>query len=193
MSEMELLLREVSSCRLCSFEHGNNPVLQASSQAKILIAGQAPGRKVHESGVPFDDASGERLRDWLGVNRDEFYDPTQVAILPMAFCFPGKKGSGDAPPPAKCAETWRDQLMSHLGEIELTIILGKYALDWHLGGNQYPNLTSTVQAWRSHPEGIVVLPHPSPRNNIWLKKNPWFGDEVIPHLKGLVNVALGRD
>lgn len=156
--------------------------MQASPRARILIAGQAPGTRVHQSGVPFDDPSGERLRDWLNVDREVFYDPDTIALLPMAFCYPGKGRSGDLPPPPICAQTWRKRLMAGLPNIELTLAIGQYAQQWHLPKRQR-TLTETVRAWSDYGDALLPLPHPSPRNNIWLKKNPWFETEVLPQLR----------
>jgi uracil-DNA glycosylase len=170
---LPLLLKEVRACTLCA-EHlalGPRPVLQVDARARILIAGQAPGRKVHDSGVPFDDASGERLRQWMGVDRGVFYDPAIVAILPMGFCYPGTGRSGDLPPRRECAPQWRAPLLAALPKIELTLVIGQYALDWHLPQLAANSLTDTVQAWRAHWPSVLPLPHPSPRNNIWLKRN----------------------
>jgi uracil-DNA glycosylase len=154
-----------------------------------LVAGQAPGRRVHESGVPFDDPSGDRLRNWLEISSDVFSDPTRVAILPMGFCYPGTGKSGDNPPRPECAAAWRHRLLQELPDIRLTLVIGQYAQKWHLPHVQ-KNLTETVRAWQDYGEGIVPLPHPSPRNNIWLKKNPWFADSLLPSLKRLVQKAL---
>ena len=151
--------------------------------ARILIAGQAPGSKTHAKGVPFDDASGNRLRDWLGIDRKTFYDATKFAILPMAFCFPGSSKGGDLPPPKRCADTWRDRLLAGLPNVELTLIIGQYALDWHLSDRQSNTVTETVERWREFWPHQLPMPHPSPRNNRWLKKNPWFGNEVLPELR----------
>jgi uracil-DNA glycosylase len=154
-----------------------------------LIAGQAPGRKVHESGVPFDDASGDRLRDWLGVTRELFYDPRRIAILPMGFCFPGSGRSGDLPPRPECAPAWRSRLLGHLRHLELTVVVGQYAQAYHLGQGG-GSLTDTVKAWRTHWPGAIPLPHPSPRNNLWLRRNPWFETEVLPALRKRVSKVL---
>ena len=167
---------------------GPRPVLQVGNKARILIAGQAPGSKVHASGVPFDDASGDRLRDWMGVSKNEFYDADLVAILPMGFCYPGTGPSGDLPPIPLCAETWRNRLLTSLPNIQLTLVIGLYAQRWHLE-KPGKNLTSTVKDWRQYGASVMPLPHPSPRNNIWLKKNPWFVDEVVPALKDRVSRA----
>jgi uracil-DNA glycosylase len=168
---------------------GPRPVVQVDPRAQILIAGQAPGRRVHESGVPFDDPSGDRLRDWLGISRDTFYDPAQVAILPMGFCYPGTGKSGDLPPRPECAEAWRQNLLRTLESIGLTLVIGQYAQKWHLPSTQ-KNLTETVRSWQEYGPGIIPLPHPSPRNNIWLKKNPWFETSLLPELKKSVTAVL---
>ncbi|WP_286831150.1 MULTISPECIES: uracil-DNA glycosylase family protein [Kordiimonas] len=182
---LSTLLADVRACSACAqtLPAGPRPVLQAAADARILIAGQAPGRKVHESGVPFDDASGDRLRDWMGITRDTFYDPSYIAILPMGFCYPGTGKSGDLPPRPECATLWRRQLLDLLPNIELTLVIGGYAMDWHLPARRKKNLTDTVRNWRAYPDGILPLPHPSPRNNIWLKKNPWFDVELLPVLR----------
>ena len=191
VATFETLLADVRACTLCEeqLEHGVRPVLQLAPDATILIAGQAPGSKVHATGVPFDDPSGDRLRDWMGVDSATFYTPSKVAIVPMGFCYPGKGKSGDLPPLAVCATTWRKKLLAAMPKIELTLVIGQYALDWHLE-RQQRNLTETVRAWASYSDNILPLPHPSPRNNIWLKKNPWFEREVLPVLRERVCKAL---
>lgn len=184
-------LDEVLACRLCSdLPLGPRPILQVDKAAKILIAGQAPGSKTHAKGVPFDDASGNRLREWLGVDRSAFYDPTRFAILPMAFCFPGSSKSGDLPPPKQCADTWRSRLLAGLPNIELTLIIGQYALDWHLADKQSNTLTKTVARWREFWPQKLPMPHPSPRNNRWIKKNQWFEDDVLPVLRERVQALV---
>lgn len=182
---------EVRACNLCGtdLELGPRPVLQVHADAKILISGQAPGIKVHQSGVPFDDASGERLRLWMGIDRATFYDATQVAILPMGFCYPGKGKSGDLPPLKRCAETWRQKLLDQLPNIRLNLVIGIYAQQWHLKRPDL-NLTETVKQRQKFGDVILPMPHPSPRNNIWLKKNEWFEREVLPELKDRVARAL---
>ncbi len=184
MSSLEPLLHHIRSCSICTahLPLGPRPVLQISGSAQILIVGQAPGRKVHETGIPFNDASGDRLRSWLGMSREEFYDDHKVAILPMGFCFPGTGKSGDLPPRPECAATWRASLLSHLKNIKLTLVIGRYAMAYHLPDEQ-GTLTETVQAWQKHWPEIVPLPHPSPRNNLWLKRNPWFEQEILPVLQ----------
>ena len=185
------LIESVRQCRICekSLPLGPRPVLQVHPQAKILIAGQAPGRRVHESGIPFNDPSGDRLREWLGVTKEVFYDETKIAILPMGFCYPGTGKSGDLPPRPECAETWRHRLLESLLQIKLTLVIGQYAQSWHLT-HKHGNLTDTVRAWQEYGPNIIPLPHPSPRNNIWLKKNPWFAESLLPSLKDLTQEAL---
>lgn len=184
-------VEKIKACDLCvdDLPLGPRPVVQVHEKAKILISGQAPGIKVHRSGVPFDDASGERLRLWMGIDRTTFYDPFQIAILPMGFCYPGKGISGDLPPQKRCAGTWRQQLLDHLTEVKLTLVIGAYAQQWHLR-QQDLNLTETVKQWRKFGDNMMPLPHPSPRNNIWLKKNAWFETEVVPALQTRVQDTL---
>ncbi len=193
MQGLEKLIADVKACRLCAscFEHEPRPVLQINPKASILIAGQAPGRKVHETGIPFDDPSGDRLRLWLGLSKKEFYNPEIVAILPMGFCFPGTGKSGDLPPRPECAAKWRSDLMAYLPNLKISLLVGQYALGWHLKNGPKKNLTETVRAWREYwPDGLLPMPHPSPRNNIWLKKNQWFEAEVVPELQACVRTAL---
>jgi uracil-DNA glycosylase len=185
------LLRDVRACRLCA-EHlpsGLRPVLQFSPTARLLVASQAPGRKVHETGVPFADASGERLRSWLGISCDVFYDRRQVAILPMGFCFPGTGRSGDLPPRPECAPAWRSQLLAHLSQLQLLLVIGRYAVAYHLPDAR-ASLTDAVRDWRRGWPHVLPLPHPSPRNNLWLKRNPWFAAEVLPALRARVREVL---
>ncbi|MEO0478035.1 MAG: uracil-DNA glycosylase family protein [Planctomycetota bacterium] len=189
--DFESLLREARACRLCEehLEHGVRPVMQARESARILIAGQAPGRRVHESGVPFDDPSGDRLREWMGVTREQFYDPDLVAILPMGFCYPGTGRSGDLPPRPECAPQWRQRILDCLPALRLTLVVGQYAMKWHLGTRSRA-LTDVVRSWREFDSDALPLPHPSPRNNIWLKKNPWFEADVLSQLRKSVAAAL---
>lgn len=191
MTILTTLIEEVRACTLCAahLEHGVRPVLQIDSTAKILIAGQAPGRKVHESGLPFNDASGDRLRQWMGVSKDTFYNAKEIAILPMGFCYPGTGKSGDLPPRAECAIAWRDRLLKQLPQLQLTLVIGKYAQAYHLSQNRL-SLTNTVKAGKDYWPSIVPLPHPSPRNNGWLKKNPWFEDEILPNLRKRITDIL---
>jgi len=187
------LLETVRSCTVCvpHLPLGPRPVLQFHPDARILIAGQAPGRKVHASGVPFDDASGDRLRQWLGVSRESFYDPRQVAILPMGFCFPGTGRSGDLPPRPECAPAWRRPLLDQLRHLDLTLVLGRYAQAWHFPG-AVGSLTDLVRSWRTHWPRVVPLPHPSPRNQLWLRRNPWFEQELLPALRQRIAEVLSR-
>ena len=193
MASFSSLLAEVRACSICEahLPLGPRPILQLHPRARVLIAGQAPGRKVHESGVPFDDASGNRLREWLSVTREVFYDPRQVAILPMGFCFPGSGRAGDLPPRPECAPAWRQQLLHKLPHLELTLVLGQYAQAYHFG-EQSSSLTELVKSWRIYWPHMVPLPHPSPRNNLWLRRNPWFEDKLLPSLRKRVSEVLAR-
>ena len=172
--------------------HGPRPVLQVGSQARILVAGQAPGRKVHESGVPFDDASGDRLRNWLGVSKEQFYNRKLFAVLPMGFCYPGTGKSGDLPPRPECAPAWRAQVLSRLKKLKLTLVIGQYAQAYHLPMSQ-GSVTELALAWRKTWQHTVALPHPSPRNNLWLKRNPWFETELVPKLRILIAEIIAND
>ena len=193
MTSFSSLITEVRACTICEahLPCGPRPVFQLHPKAKILIAGQAPGRKVHDSGIPFEDASGNRLREWLGVTREEFYDPEQFAIMPMGFCFPGSKKSGDLPPRPECAEAWRKPLLAKLRQVELTLVIGQYAQAYHFGKTN-SSLTELVKSWRTCWPLMMPLPHPSPRNNIWLRKNPWFEVELLPSLRKRVSKILER-
>ena len=192
MNDLDTLLTEIRACRLCEADLplGPRPVLQVGGGARVLIVGQAPGQRVHESGVPFNDASGIRLRNWLGVERGAFYDPARFAIMPMGFCYPGRGASGDLPPHKECSATWHPKLMRHLGGVELTLLVGHYAQAWFLGEHRGRTLTDTVRAWRDYLPRYFPLPHPSPRNQLWLRSNPWFEDEVLPELRLQVAAAL---
>ncbi len=190
------LLRDIRGCTLCAphLPHAPRPVLQADPAARILIVGQAPGRKVHETGIPFNDPSGDRLRLWLGVTRDQFYDPKLFALVPMGFCYPGSGSGGDLPPRPECAEAWRVLVMKGLPRIELTLLLGRYAIDWHLKQHKGFPIHKTVVAWRKHLDaGVVPLPHPSPRNMRWFKANPWFEANVIPAIRTRVGAVLSQN
>jgi uracil-DNA glycosylase len=191
VNELAALLQQVRRCRLCEPELplGARPVLQCAPNARILIAAQAPGNKVHASGIPFDDASGERLRRWMGIDRQQFYEPASIAILPMGFCYPGSGKSGDLPPRPECAATWRRQLLDRLPHIELTLVLGRYAQKWHLDSRKL-SLTERVKDWRAGLPEMLPLPHPSPRNSRWLRQNPWFESEVLPELQARVSRLL---
>lgn len=201
IASFEELTNRISACQICQAELPcpPRPIIQVGANAKILIAGQAPGLKAHNQGMPFQDISGDRLRSWLGVTSAQFYDPNLFAILPMGFCFPGNiirngKKSGDKPPMTICAKTWRQAILNHLSKVELTVILGQYAIDYHLNnasldldkGSRKPakiSVTSAVANWKQYWPSQIVLPHPSPRNNIWLKRHPEFEAALLPQLK----------
>jgi uracil-DNA glycosylase len=193
MPSFRSLLAEVRKCSLCAahLPLPARPILQLHPRARILVVGQAPGRRAHESGIPFDDASGDRLRDWMGITREVFYDAQQIAILPMGFCFPGTGTSGDLPPRPECAPAWRARLLERLGPVDITLFLGRYALAHHLKRADAP-VTDTVRAWRDHWPSTLVLPHPSPRNNLWLRRNVWFERELLPALRERVSDVLAR-
>lgn len=186
---LDELLSEIRACRRCaeSLPLGPHPVLQAGATARLRIVGHAPGRKVHASGIPWDDASGARLRDWMGVSTADFYDPAKVAIIPMGFCYPGRGASGDNPPRPECAPQWHLPLAHHLPDIGLTLLVGHYAQVRYLGAARKASLTETVRAWAEYlPAGFLPLPHSSPRNLPWLAKNRWFEAEVLPALRAAV-------
>ena len=193
------LLSRISACRLCADRfaatetaHQPRPVVRVSPSARILIAGQAPGARVHASGLPFDDPSGDRLRDWMGVDRATFYDTSRIAVVPMAFCFPGYDAKGsDLPPPPICAKTWRADVLAEMPRVGLTLVVGQYAQRWHLGAQREKSLTETVRNWRAYGPAQLPLPHPSWRNTAWLKKNPWFSEEILPWLKAEVARLAG--
>lgn len=195
---MASLKRDLTACTICAERfaasatgHSPRPVVWFEKTARLLIAGQAPGTRVHEAGIPFHDRSGDRLRDWLGIDSGTFYDTSRVAIVPMAFCFPGYSMSGsDLPPPSICAQTWRGRIMSHLPDVRLTLVIGGYAQKWHLGTAKAPNVTTTVRNWQSATPGVIPLPHPSWRNTSWLKANPWFETDLLPVLRSRVQKAL---
>ena len=181
------LLADVRACVRCELPLGPNPVLRARETAELLIIGQAPGTRVHHSGIPWNDPSGDRLRGWLQMDREAFYDESRVAIIPMAFCYPGKGKSGDLPPPPVCSETWHEALMARLPNIRTTLLVGKYAqdryLDWDGPVDTRSSLTERVRHWHHWAPRLWAMPHPSPRNTLWLKRNAWFEDEVIPALR----------
>ena len=194
MAKLAALLAEIGACRACAGElpHEPRPVVRVSSSTRLLICGQAPGRRVHESGLPFDDPSGERLRGWMGVDRATFYGRREIGVAAMAFCYPGTapKG-GDYPPPPRCAELWRARLLALLPTVELTLLVGSYAQRWALGDRR--PMSMVVRDWRAHLPAVLPLPHPSWRNTAWLQRNPYFAMEVVPYLRGRVADILNRD
>ncbi|WBU62938.1 uracil-DNA glycosylase family protein [Paracoccus aerodenitrificans] len=195
MNTSDRLIEDISACRICAGRfaatataHAPRPVVWFTRGASVLIAGQAPGARVHASGRPFDDRSGDRLREWMGVDRAEFYDRRHIAIVPMAFCFPGYDAKGsDLPPPPVCAATWRKRVMAQL-QPRLTLLVGAHAQRWHL--DTRGGVTATVAGWRSHAPGLFPLPHPSWRNTGWLRRNPWFEEELLPVLRHRVREVL---
>ena len=202
--ELAALLQRISACRICRdaprgrpLPHEPRPVLRVSRTARICVCGQAPGTRVHASGKPFTDPSGDRLRDWMGVTPDEFYDESRIAIVPMGFCFPGLNDKGgDLPPRRECAAAWRESLFRLLPQFELVLLVGLHAQRWHLGQRATSGLTPNVENWQEFISGespaFVPLPHPSWRNNAWLKRNPWFGEEVLPYLRSRVRELLSE-
>lgn len=194
-SPLDDLLAEISACRACAHElaHEPRPVVRVSAETLILICGQAPGRRVHESGLPFDDPSGDRLRSWLGVDRATFYGHPAFGVAAMAFCFPGTNPKGgDYPPPRRCAELWRERLLAELPKVELTLLVGSYAMDWRLPERARGSMTETIANWRDHLPNLITLPHPSWRNTAWLKRNPWFEEDILPYLRARVAQVLAK-
>jgi len=191
--ELSQLLGEVRACRLC-VDHlplGPRPVLQVGAGARIFVCAQAPGTRVHETGLPFNDPSGDRLRRWMGIDRDIFYDPSRINIIPMGFCYPGKDPrGGDNPPRPECSQTWHPRLFDLLPEPSLMLVIGQYAQRFHLGARREKSLTETVRNWRAYGPAIVPMPHPSPRNTNWFRRNPWFEEEVVPDLQKAVAEIL---
>ncbi|MEE4282643.1 MAG: uracil-DNA glycosylase family protein [Pseudomonadales bacterium] len=194
MSQFIQLVDEISRCTLCA-EHlplGPRPVIQADPAARILIVGQAPGTAVHKTGIPFNDPSGDRLRTWMGVDRDTFYDQKKIALVPMGFCYPGKGKGGDLPPRPECAPAWRERLLGQLDNIELTIVMGRYALAWHLNIRPSQTLNAVVANWQQYWPQALPLPHPSPRNSQWLQKHPWVEEDIIPKLQQRIRTLLNK-
>jgi uracil-DNA glycosylase len=193
MNNLAALLRDIHACRICEahLPHGPRPVLHVGMTARLCIVSQAPGLRVHETGLSFNDRSGDRLRDWMGIDRTAFYDETRVAIAAMAFCFPGYDAHGhDLPPRRECARTWRTRLFEASPEFPLMLLVGGYAQSWHLGSSAKKTVTETVQAWPEYAPRFIPLPHPSWRNSAWLKKHPWFEEELLPYLRRHVAETL---
>ena len=191
---LSAVLDDIAGCRACAGElpHAPRPVVFVRPEVRLLIAGQAPGRRVHESGLPFTDASGDRLRQWMGIDAATFYGRPEIGVAAMAFCFPGTNPKGgDYPPPRRCAQLWRPQLLAELPKVELTLLVGSYAQDWALGARAKGNMTETVRAWRDYAPDYLPMPHPSWRNTGWLKRNPWFEAEAAPYLRQRVLEILG--
>lgn len=190
---MKTLLTEIRRCQICAeaLDHKPRPILSVHKNSKIVIIGQAPGSVVHRTGIPWDDKSGDNLRRWMDVDKAQFYDEKLMGIIPMGFCYPGKAKSGDLPPRKECAPTWHSQLFEHLQNVELTLLIGKYAQDYYLEKNKL-NLTNRVMQYTDYLPKYFVLPHPSPRNNIWMKKNEWFKEDVLPHLKELIGQIVAK-
>lgn len=192
-TQVDHVLADIRACRICEahLPMGPRPVVQAASSSRVLIVSQAPGRKVHETGIPFNDPSGKRLRQWMGIGEDTFYDPRCVAIVPMGFCFPGAGKGGDLPPRPECAPAWHPRLLPLLKKVCLTLVIGQYAQAGLLGKRRGRTLADTVKAWREHlADGKLPLPHPSPRNRMWFRRNPWFESELLPELRARVAAAL---
>jgi len=186
------LLAEVRACRICEphLPLGPRPILRVARTARLLIVGQAPGTRVHETGIPWNDPSGDRLREWLGVDRETFYDESRIAIIPAGLCYPGRKGGGDAPPRPECAPRWHPLLLGHLPALELILLVGQYAQAYYLGPRRKRTLAETVRAYPEYGPRLLPLPHPSPRNQLWLRRNAWFEAEVVPHLRKRVAPLL---
>ncbi|KDM91987.1 uracil-DNA glycosylase family protein [Photobacterium galatheae] len=186
------LLHQIRQCSLCQahLPLGPRPVIQASSEARLMIVGQAPGTRVHDTGIPWNDPSGDRLRRWLDLDRETFYDPSRIAIMPMGLCYPGKGKSGDLPPRPECAPQWHGQVWPLLPNVGMTLLVGQYAQNYYLS-DKPKTLTDTVRAWRQWAPTYLPLPHPSPRNTLWLKKNPWFEADVVPYIRDYVHQHLG--
>lgn len=191
--DISALLSQIRKCRICAdlMPHPPRPVIRASASARLCVAGQAPGNRVQASGIPFDDPSGDRLRDWMGIGPEEFYDENRLALIPMGFCFPGHDAKGgDLPPLKQCAAHWREQLMDALPQIEMFILVGSYAQAWHLGKSRKKTLTETVRNFEEYLPQFLTIPHPSWRNTVWLKKNPWFETDVLPVLRKAVKKLI---
>ena len=189
---MNNLLKDISKCSVCSpfLEFGPRPTLTAHENSRVIVIGQAPGRAVHESGVPWDDKSGDNLRNWMGIDNEIFYNPEKIALIPIGFCYPGTGKSGDLAPRKECAPLWHDSLLEQMKNVKLVLLVGKFAQDYYLKDEAKRTLTETVQNYKQYLPKYFVMPHPSPRNNIWQAKNDWFKAEVLPELKVSIREAL---
>jgi uracil-DNA glycosylase len=194
-NRLAVLLEDVRACRLCEahLPLGPRPILRAHPAARILLVGQAPGTRVHETGIPWNDPSGDRLREWLEVDRDTFYDERRIAIVPAGLCYPGRGRGGDLPPRPECAPTWHPRLLEHMPLIELIVLIGQYAQAYYLRDARKATLTDTVRSWRDYLPRYLPVPHPSPRNKLWLRRNAWFEREVVPELRARVCRLLAPD
>ena len=194
MIKIEDLIKEIKQCKVCEphLPLGANPILMASKNSKVAIIGQAPGTKVHKTGIPWNDQSGKLLREWMGVSSEQFYDTDIFAIVPMGFCYPGKGKSGDLPPRKECAPLWHEKLFDMMQSIELTLLIGSHSQKYYLGEDMKSNLTETVHSYEDYLPEYFPMPHPSPRNRIWLKKNSWFEEKNIPELKRLISKYFGK-
>ncbi len=191
---MKQLLQQIKNCTAClqHLSDGVNPIIAAAPKSRILIIGQAPGRIVHHTSIPWNDKSGDNLRNWLGIDKDIFYNPSLIALMPMSFCYPGTGSSGDLPPRPECAPLWHEKLLKKMPQVELTLLIGQYAQNYYLGNRVKANLTETVRCFKNYLPLHLPLPHPSPRNNIWQAKNDWFGKEVLPELRKRVSMITGK-
>ena len=189
---MKKLLTDISKCVVCEkyLEHGCNPILTAHTKSKIIVIGQAPGKKVHQSSIPWEDKSGENLRRWMNVDKETFYNPQKIALMPMGFCYPGTGKTGDIAPRKECAPLWHHLLLSKMKSVELILLIGQYAQNYYLEKSKKTNLTETVKDYKNYLPKYFPLPHPSPRNNIWMKKNEWFEKETLPELKKVISKML---
>jgi len=193
--QFETLLVEARSCTRCApqLPFGPRPVLRAAQAARLLIVGQAPGRRVHETGIPWNDPSGDRLREWMQLSREQFYDEQRIAIIPTGLCYPGTGPGGDLPPRPECAPYWHPRLVPMLPNLQIALLVGNYAQSYYLGSGRRRTLTETVRAWRDYLPHFLPMPHPSPRNQMWLRRNPWFAQEVLPFLRFVVERTAMRD
>ena len=193
--KLETALEQARACTHCSrhLPLGPRPILRASATARLLIVGQAPGRRVHETGVPWNDPSGERLREWMQLDREQFYDQRRIAIIPAGLCFPGTGPAGDLPPRPECAPMWHPKLVPMLPRLQLILLVGSYAQNYYLGRKKRRTLTETVRAWQEYLPHYLPIPHPSPRNQLWFRRNPWFSEQVLPFLRNVVQLTVKRD